>query len=132
MAGPLRLNNDLIVTAEKEAALQKRSVPRQIEYWAELGRAVESVLDPADVHAIKQGLKFIKVVTGDSSTLDSSKIFNTLEKDRKKGNLSEKVTSSSIYYEASEKRPGLIDRVDNITGRRETGRFINGEFKILK
>ena len=39
MASPLRLNAALIEAAEREGAVQKRSVPRQIEFWAELGKA---------------------------------------------------------------------------------------------
>ena len=61
MASPLRLNAALIEAAEREGAIQKRSVPRQIEFWAELGKAVESVVGPADVVAVIQGIKKIKV-----------------------------------------------------------------------
>jgi hypothetical protein len=61
MASPLRLNAALIEAAGREGAVQKRSVPRQIEFWAELGKAVESVVGPADVVAVIQGIKKIKV-----------------------------------------------------------------------
>ena len=40
---PVRLNPNLITAAEREGMVQKRSTPKQIEYWADLGRAVERV-----------------------------------------------------------------------------------------
>ena len=44
MTSPIRLNPILLGAAEREAAIQKRSVPKQIEYWAEL--ALDYVLAP--------------------------------------------------------------------------------------
>jgi len=35
-----------------------------------------------------------------------------------------------VYFEASQKIPGLIDRVNSATGKRQTGQFHNGEFKV--
>ena len=44
MANPLRLSSELIAAAERSGAVYKRSVPKQIEYWAELGRSIERVV----------------------------------------------------------------------------------------
>lgn len=41
MAVALKLSDDLINLAKPHAAAQHRSVPKQIEYWARLGKAVE-------------------------------------------------------------------------------------------
>ncbi len=132
MASPLRLSPALVEAAEKEGALQKRSVPKQIEYWAELGKAVERVVDPTDAVALIQGLRTIKVEPTASTAVNPGDVFGTLETMRKKGRLAEKVTSALIYYEASRSRPGFLDRVDSRTGERRTGRFLNGEFKVQK
>lgn len=129
MASPLRLNAALIEAAGREGAVQKRSVPRQIEFWAELGKAVESVVGLADVVAVIQGIKKIKVEPVASPPVDPADVFDSLESSRKKGALREKVTSASIYYETSLSRPGLLDRVNTATGERQTGLFRNGEFR---
>ena len=132
MASPMRLNPVLVAAAEREAAINKRSVPKQIEFWAELGRMVERVMALNDVLAVIQGLKKIRVEPVTSVTLDPTEVFNSLEKRRKNGTISEKVTSSTMYYEASPGRPGLLDKINTATGERQTGRFQNGEFKPVR
>jgi hypothetical protein len=41
MAVALKLSDELVEIAKPHAAAQHRSVPKQIEYWARLGKAVE-------------------------------------------------------------------------------------------
>ena len=40
MAIALKLSNDLVDLAKVSAAAEHRSVPKQIEYWARIGKAV--------------------------------------------------------------------------------------------
>lgn len=131
MASPMRLDAALIAAAEREAAIQKRSIPKQIEFWAELGKALEHVIGMEDVIAITQGLKKIDIEPLDSLTADPEDVFNHLEEMRRSGTLSEQVTGASVYYESSKSRLGFLDRVNTLTKKRETGRFLNGEFTAL-
>jgi len=130
VASPLRLSTTLVEAAEKESAIQKRSVPKQIEFWAELGKTIESVIDPADVVAVIQGFKKIKVESVTSTPVNPGDVFNSIETLRKSGTLAAKVTSAAIYYEASSSRPGFLDRVNASTGERQTGQFHNGVFRV--
>ncbi|WP_374358514.1 ParD-like family protein [Pseudoduganella danionis] len=41
MAVTLKISDDLVELAKLHAAVEQRSVPKQIEYWARLGKAVE-------------------------------------------------------------------------------------------
>ena len=41
MSTALKLSDDLIELAKPHAAAKHRSVPKQIEYWARLGKVVE-------------------------------------------------------------------------------------------
>ena len=41
MPATLKLSDDLVEMAKLHAAAEHRSVPKQIEYWARLGKAVE-------------------------------------------------------------------------------------------
>jgi len=132
MASPLRLSAALVEAAEKEGALQKRSAPKQIEFWAELGKAVDGVIDAADVVAVIQGLRKIKVEPVKSMAVDARDVFDSLETIRESGGLAEKVTSAAVYYEASLSRPGLLDRVSSRTGERQTGQFHKGVFKVQR
>lgn len=132
MASPMRLSAALVEAAERESAIQKRSVPKQIEFWAELGKTVEGVIDPADVVAVVQGLKRIKVEPVTPTPVNPGDVFDSIEAIRKSGTLAAKVTSAAIYYEASRSRPGLLDRVNSSTGERQTGQFHNGVFKARR
>jgi hypothetical protein len=132
VASPLRLNTALVEAAERESTIQKRSVPKQIEFWAELGKAVEAAIDPTDVVAVIQGLKKIKVEPVASVAVDPRDVFDSIESIRRRGTLGEKVTSAAIYYETSLSRPGLLDRVNSSTRERQTGQFHHGVFKIQR
>jgi len=132
MASPLRLSAALVEAAEKEGALQKRSAPKQIEFWAELGKAVDGVIDPADVVAVIQGLRKIKVEPVKPMAVDPRDVFDSIETIRESGGLAEKVTSAAVYYETSLSRPGLLDRVSSRTGERQTGQFHKGVFKVQR
>jgi hypothetical protein len=111
--------------------VQKRSTPKQIEYWADLGRAVERIIDLSDVFAVIQGLKRLKLENVESAAVDPDELFIDLQKRIEQGLLSNVVTSAAVYFEASRSRPGLLDRVDTATGSRQTGQFKNGEFHPL-
>ncbi len=129
-----RIDANLAKQAEREARVENRSKAKQLEYWAKLGKAISSKLHIADAIAVTQGLKEIRLEYSrplQSDGIDADVIFNDLEDDRKKNILTQKVTSARIYYEASLTREGFLDKVDSLTGKRETGQFENGEFRPL-
>lgn len=129
-----RIDKDLALQAEREARIQNRSKAKQLEYWARIGKAVSSKLNIADVFAVSQGIKTIKLEitpSVQSIPVNSDVIFNDLENDRAKGLLAKNVTSARIYYEASAEHPGYLDRVNSATKKRQAGSFKNGEFKAL-
>lgn len=132
MASPMRLDSALIAAAEREAAIQKRSIPKQIEFWAELGKAVEHLIGFDDVIAVTQGLKRIELAPYISTTVSPDDVFDMLESRRSAGTLSDDVTGAAVYYEASKTHPGYLDRVNSTIRKRETGRFQNGDFKVLE
>lgn len=130
----LRIDKDLALQAEREARIQNRSKTKQLEYWAKIGKTISSKLSIADVFAVSQGIKAIKIEaisSAQSFPANSDDIFNDLENDRAKGLLAENVTSARIYYEGSVEHPGYLDRVNSVTQRRQTGSFENGEFRAL-
>ena len=130
-----RIDSKLAEQAEREARIENRSKAKQLEYWAKLGRAISSKLHLADAIAVTQGLKEIRLEYPQplqSNPIDTDAIFNDLESDRKKGTLAQKVTSARIYYEASLRKEGYLDKVDSVTGKRETGQFEDGEFRPLR
>lgn len=55
MSTALKLSDELIDLAKPHAIAKHRSVPKQIEYWARLGKAVEDNSD-LPFHFIKETL----------------------------------------------------------------------------
>ena len=53
MGSPVKVADELVEAAREAAALASRSVAKQIEHWARLGRAVEELVKTADVTAFK-------------------------------------------------------------------------------
>ena len=129
---PIRISPSLIAAAEREAMVQKRSTPKQIEFWADLGRAVEHVVDITDLLAVRQGLKKLKLEDVESVTVEPDDVFNNLQERKQMGTLGNDVTGAGFYYEASTKHPGMLDRVDRGTGKRQIGQFRNGKFEIYQ
>ena len=127
MAGPIRLDNDIISFATASASIEKRSVPKQIEYWAEIGRQVEQRVDRAGLLAIIQGNAEVDVRPITSEPVDIDDVFGKSAADRASGILTKAVTQAPYIYEASETHPGFLDRIGE-DGQRTTGYFEEGEF----
>ncbi len=131
VSSPVRLDQSLIDAAVLEAKRMKRSAPKQMEYWAELGTAIDGVLDPDDLIAIKEGLAQLKIVPPISSAVEAGRVFDDLEAARKDGSLSNSVCLASVVYQACTDQPGLLEQISP-DGARVTGRFKNGEFEPLR
>ena len=54
MGMPVKLSDELVASARKEASSTDRSITGQIEHWAKIGRSVETVLRHQDVQALKR------------------------------------------------------------------------------
>lgn len=54
MGMPVKLSDELVRVARKEAAAAERSITAQIEHWAKLGRSVEAALRHEDALAVKE------------------------------------------------------------------------------
>ena len=127
----LRIDENLVIQAKRQARVEHRSINDQIEYWAKLGRAIASKISVADAFSVTQGLKEIQLRPSRSMAIDPAAVLNELEADRAKGFSGKPVTSAPYYFEASINTPGLLDKVDTATGERQTGRFQNGIFEAI-
>jgi hypothetical protein len=127
MSTPIRLDDNLVREAELEGISHKRTPPKQIEYWAEIGKAVAHNLSSSDLFNLMQGFADIRIEARPSVNADPAEVFTALERDRQDGTLAQVVTQAKVWYEASKNNPGMLDRVQ-ADGSRETGRFRNGEF----
>lgn len=128
----VRIDETLVHQAQRHAKIEHRSLNGQIEYWAKIGKAIASKMSAADAFAVTQGIKDVRLVdTIRNVTVDPDAVLGDLESDRKKGFPDKAVTSAPFYFEASVKMPGFLDKVDTLTGQRETGTFQNGRFEAV-
>ena len=126
-ASPIRLQKELMRAAELTGKRFHRSTAEQIEYWAEMGRDVSTLLDPDDLAAIAAGLAKLKLVPVYGKPVDPASVFQTLEDERSAGSLARRATNSSVKYQASMEHPGCLEQIDR-NGQIRVGKFIDGEF----
>lgn len=131
MSTAIRLDDQLVRAAEVEAANHKRTPPKQIEYWADIGKAVSRFASSSDLLALMQGIAQVSILPPQSASVASDSVFEQLEKNRQQGTLGQKVTRAKYRFEASQSHPGLLDRVES-DGSRQTGHFLDGEFVPAK
>jgi hypothetical protein len=127
MSIALRLNEDLVHEAEAEALIHKRTAPKQIEYWAQIGKAVSHSASSSDLLALLQGFSQVQVTPRASTPVDPHAVFTAVERAREEGSLGAALSRGKVHYEASTVHPGLLDRVLP-DGQRESGHFRNAEF----
>jgi hypothetical protein len=127
----LRIDEALVIEAQRHAKIEHRSVNGQVEYWAKIGKAIASKISAADAFAVTQGIKEVRLAdTIRNVAIDPEAVLRELESDREKGFSDKPATSAPFYFEASVGMPGFLDKVDSLTGERETGIFRNGKFEV--
>ncbi|KAF0809566.1 hypothetical protein A167_01637 [Alcanivorax sp. S71-1-4] len=127
MASPMRLDDALIRDAEAEARLNRRSLPKQIEFWADLGRRMARLVSPEDLIRIQLGLGRLTIEDARSVSAEPEDVFAAVDALRERGELSAVVTRAPLAYQAVPGAPGVLEQISR-DGRRVRGQFINGEF----
>lgn len=71
MGMPVKLSDELVNVARKEAAAAERSITAQIEHWAKLGQSVEAALRHEDALAVKASEGKLAVAFPSPATRDA-------------------------------------------------------------
>lgn len=119
MGQPVKLSDALVLDARLVGQAAERSIASQIEFWARVGKAVESVLRGDRVLQLKQ--------RGEAAPL--SKLLKSV--DSKAGRERVKAQQAARpfpHFEQAPGRPGFLLRIDE-DGKRTVGRFVNREFR---
>ena len=120
MGQPVKVSDALLLDARLTGEVAERSIARQIEFWARLGRAIEPLLRGDKALALRR--------SGDAKALSECFSVDTAEGRRRlAGHLK---TIPYPHYEQADSS-GLLVRIDS-DGRRTTGRFVNREFQVVK
>ena len=129
-ASPIRLQADLMQAATVAGKRLHRSTAEQIEYWADMGRRVATVLNPDDLLSVASGLAKINIEPIYAKPVNPDAVFEALEDDRRAGSLYQITSNNTVRYQVSESHLGYLEQI-NSDGEITTGKFDNGEFSPL-
>lgn len=122
MSQPVKLSDALVLDARLAGNTVERSIAGQVEFWARIGRAVEPLLQGAQVLALCRNA----VARPLSECLESVDLPEGRER------LADYLQSQPYpHYQPHPNKAGLLVRVE-ANGKRTVGRFINRQFKSIK
>jgi len=120
MSQPVKVSDALVLDARLMGEATQRSIAGQIEFWARLGRAVETLLRGDQVLALCKAGK-ARPLSACLQSMDSPEGRKRLTEHLK--------TLPFPHYEPAP--GGLLVRIE-ANGKRTTGRFINRTFQPVR
>jgi len=130
MATAIRIDDKLIREASAEAQVQRRSTPKQIEYWAEIGRVVAGEVSAEDLISIVQGNRRVRVEPLVPEPVSSDDLWAEVDAARDSGELARAIANNRVVYQRSPDKPGYLQAI-HPDSTRQTGVFKNGAFEAL-
>jgi len=130
---PVKVSEELLAAARETAEKANRSITKQIEHWAELGRAIEALVTLPDQFLLKdaaidpaQGREH----AGVRAALGRLVAALAENPDRAPALALIRDTGQPVYGAA----PGSADRVVQVwpDGRKVSGRFVGREFVAVR
>jgi hypothetical protein len=119
MSQPVKLSDALVLDARLTAEVAQRSIAGQIEFWAGLGRAVESLLRGREVLALRKT----------DAARPLSECLETADSPAGRQRVADYLKSRPYpHYEAAPDQPGMLVRISE-DGSRTVGRFVNRKFE---
>ncbi len=121
MSQPVKISDELILDARLTAEIAERSIAGQIEFWAQLGRAIEPLLEGSRALALRRA----------GATVPLSKCLASVDSAAGRRRVVEYLESRPFpHYQPVAGSPGLVSRVD-ADGTRTIGRFVGREFQAV-
>lgn len=119
MGQPVKLSDELVLEARGTAKVAERSIAGQIEYWAQLGRALEPVLRGDVAMALRQSgeaRSLSEAITTVDSEAGQKRVVNYLEE------------RPYPHFTPHPETRGLLIRTEE-DGTETIGRFVNRVFE---
>ena len=120
MSQPVKLSDTLVLDARLAGEASARSIAGQVEYWAQVGRSVDLLLEGAQVLALRRS----------GLTQPLSALLDSVDSPAGRGRVAAWLESQPFpHYQPYQNMPGfgLLERIDE-DGRRTVGRFVNRKF----
>jgi hypothetical protein len=121
MSQPVKLSDSLVLEARLAADPMERSIAGQVEFWAQLGRSVELLLDGRQILQLRRS----------EATRSLSSALASVDSPEGRARVAAYLESQPFpHYKPCPGRPGVLERIEE-DGRRSVGRFVNREFKAV-
>ena len=121
MSQPVKLSDELVLDARLTAEVAERSIAGQIEFWAQLGRAIEPLLEGAQALALRRA--------GNVAPL--SACLQSVDSPQGRLRVADYLGNQPFpHYEPAPDRPGYLVRIE-ADGTRTVGRFVNRQFRAI-
>ncbi len=119
MSQPVKLSDDLVLEARLTSELAERSIAGQIEFWAQLGRVVETLLQGGQLLALRRA----------GAARPLSACLESVDSPEGRRRVAEYLQEQAFpHYESAPETPGMLVRIEE-DGTRTVGRFVNRKFK---
>ena len=119
MSQPVKVSDALVLDARLMGEATQRSIAGQIEFWARIGRAVETLLRGDQMLSLCKAGK-ARPLSACLNSIDSAEGHKRLAAHLK--------SLPYPHYEPVPDSPGLLVRIE-ADGKRTTGRFVNRKFQ---
>jgi len=118
MSQPVKMSDALVLDARLMGEVTQRSIAGQIEFWARVGRVIETLLRGDQMLALCKAGK----------TKPLSACLNSIDTAEGGKRLAEHLKALPFpHYEPAPGSGGLLVRIE-ANGKRTTGRFVNRKF----
>jgi hypothetical protein len=122
MGQPVKISDELLLDARTTASFANRSIAGQIEYWAQLGRALDPLLEGAQALALQK--------SGRSKPLSAA--LKEVDSPVGRRRVAEYLQTTPFpHYRAAPGKRGMLLRIDE-DGKRTLGRFVGRKFKASR
>ena len=122
MSQPVKLSDEIVLDARVAAEIMDRSIAGQIEFWAQLGRALEPLLEGSRVLALRRA----------GGVRPLSECLSSIDSDVGRQRVTEYLESQPFpHFQPAPGEPGLLVRLEK-DGTRTLGRFVGREFRPVK
>ena len=121
MSQPVKISDELILDVRLTAEIAERSIAGQIEFWAQLGRAIEPLLEGTRALALRRA----------GAVVPLSECLASVDSAAGRGRVADYLESRPFpHYQPVPGSPGLVVRVDGECTRTQ-GRFVGREFQAV-
>ncbi len=113
MSQPVKLSDGLVLDARLAGEVMERSIAGQVEFWARLGRSVDSLLEGQQVLALCRNAQ---PLSGVLSSVDSPAGYKRVAEYLD--------TQPYPHFRPHPEQAGMLERIE-ADGTRTAGRFVN-------